>query len=59
MEPDLSVICDRGRLTEEGCNGAPDWVIEIALFIYYKLVHLMQSKMAFNTLIYKTRRINT
>lgn len=35
MEPDLSVICDRGRLTEEGCNGAPDWVIEIALFIYY------------------------
>ena len=29
MEPDLSVICDREKLTDEGCNGAPDWVIEI------------------------------
>lgn len=29
VEPDLSVICDREKLTEDGCNGAPDWVIEI------------------------------
>ena len=29
VEPDLSVICDREKLTDEGCNGAPDWVIEI------------------------------
>ena len=29
LEPDLSVICDRNKLTEEGCKGAPDWVIEI------------------------------
>lgn len=29
VEPDLSVICDREKLTDAGCNGAPDWVIEI------------------------------
>ncbi len=29
LEPDISVICDKGKLTEKGCNGAPDWVIEI------------------------------
>lgn len=29
LEPDISVVCDRGKLTEKGCNGAPDWVIEI------------------------------
>lgn len=29
VEPDLSVICDKDKLNEKGCNGAPDWVIEI------------------------------
>ena len=29
VEPDISVICDRSNLTDKGCNGAPDWVIEI------------------------------
>lgn len=29
VEPDISVICDRDKLTEEGCTGAPDWIIEI------------------------------
>lgn len=29
VEPGLSVICKQEKLTEEGCNGAPDWVIEI------------------------------
>lgn len=29
LEPDISVICDKTKLTEEGCKGAPDWVIEI------------------------------
>ncbi len=27
--PDLSVICDRCKLNERGCMGAPDWIIEI------------------------------
>lgn len=29
LEPDISVICDRSKLTDEGCKGAPDWIIEI------------------------------
>ena len=29
VEPDISVICDREKLDEKGCHGAPDWVIEI------------------------------
>jgi len=29
VQPDLSVICDPGKLTERGCSGAPDWIIEI------------------------------
>ena len=29
VEPDISVICDQNKLTEKGCNGAPDWIIEI------------------------------
>lgn len=29
VEPDLSVICDRSKLTERGCEGAPDFVAEI------------------------------
>ena len=29
VEPDISVICDRNKLTDRGCDGAPDLVIEI------------------------------
>ena len=29
VEPDISVICDPEKLTDKGCNGAPDWIIEI------------------------------
>ena len=29
VEPDISVICDKNKLDDKGCNGAPDWVIEI------------------------------
>ena len=29
LEPDISVICDKSKLTDEGCKGAPDWIIEI------------------------------
>ena len=29
VEPDISVICDPGKLTDRGCEGAPDWIIEI------------------------------
>lgn len=29
VEPDISVICDKDKITDKGCNGAPDWIIEI------------------------------
>lgn len=29
VEPDISVICDQNKLTDRGCTGAPDWIIEI------------------------------
>ena len=29
VEPDISVICDKNKLDDKGCNGAPDWIIEI------------------------------
>lgn len=30
VEPDISVICDEKKLTDRGCTGAPDWIIEIS-----------------------------
>ncbi len=29
VEPDLVVVCDKDKLTDKGCNGAPDWIIEV------------------------------
>lgn len=29
VEPDISVICDPNKMTDRGCTGAPDWIIEI------------------------------
>ena len=29
VEPDISVICDPEKITERGCEGAPDWIIEV------------------------------
>ena len=29
VEPDISVICDPNKLTDKGCSGAPDWIVEI------------------------------
>ncbi|APM40757.1 Uma2 family endonuclease [Clostridium kluyveri] len=29
VQPDISVICDRNKLNDKGCIGAPDMVIEI------------------------------
>lgn len=25
----ISVICDKYKITEKGCHGAPDWILEI------------------------------
>ena len=29
VQPDLCIICDDNKLDENGCIGAPDWIIEI------------------------------
>lgn len=29
VEPDISVVCDPGKLDDHGCKGAPDLIIEI------------------------------
>ena len=29
VEPDISVICDKNKISDKGCQGAPDWVVEI------------------------------
>lgn len=47
LEPDISVICDRNRLTDDGCYGAPDWIIEI--------VSLSSRSMDYNKKLFKYR----
>ena len=29
VEPDISVICDKDKISERGCEGAPDWIVEV------------------------------
>lgn len=29
VQPDLVVVCDRAKLDDRGCRGAPDWVVEV------------------------------
>lgn len=29
VQPDLTVICDRSKLDDKGCRGAPDWIVEV------------------------------
>lgn len=29
VEPDVCVICDREKLDNQGCHGAPDWIVEV------------------------------
>lgn len=29
VEPDISVICDKNKVSDRGCEGAPDWIIEV------------------------------
>ena len=29
VQPDLSIICDKSKLDEAGCRGAPDLIVEI------------------------------
>ena len=48
VEPDISVICDKSKITEHGCIGAPDWIIEI--------VSPSSKKMDYMTKLFKYRQ---
>lgn len=45
--PDISVICDKSKITSKRCVGSPDWIIEIvstnAVSDYIIKLHLYQS----------------
>ena len=30
LEPDILVVCDENKLSEDGCHGAPDLIVEVA-----------------------------
>lgn len=47
VEPDISVICDKDKLDDFGCKGAPDWIIEI--------VSPSSISMDYNTKLFKYR----
>lgn len=42
VEPDISVICDKNKLDDRGCKGAPDWIIEIVSPSSKQLDYLMK-----------------
>ena len=29
VEPDISIICDKSKISDRGCEGAPDFIVEI------------------------------
>ncbi len=37
VEPDISVVCNKDKITDKGCNGAPDWIIEKVDMFYQEL----------------------
>lgn len=42
VEPDIMVICDREKLDDTGCHGAPDFVIEIVSSSSRKLDYVLK-----------------
>lgn len=42
VEPDISVICDKDKLKNDGCHGAPDWIIEIVSPASYKMDYMIK-----------------
>ena len=42
VEPDISVICDKNKFSDRGCEGAPDWIIEIVSPSSQRMDHLIK-----------------
>lgn len=49
VEPDISVICDKNKLTDKGCNGAPDWIIKIVSPSSQKMDYSLKNTLYSNT----------
>lgn len=43
VEPDVSVICDKNKLTDSGCSGAPDLVIEVVSASSRKMDYVLKN----------------
>lgn len=43
VEPDISVICDKNKITGKGCNGAPDFIVEIVSPSSRRMDYLIKS----------------
>ncbi len=43
VEPDVSVICDQSKLTPRGCEGAPDFIVEIVSPSSRKMDYIIKS----------------
>jgi len=43
VEPDISVICNKSTLTDKGCNGAPDFIIEVVSPSSRRMDYLIKS----------------
>jgi Uma2 family endonuclease len=48
VEPDICVICDENKLDDKGCNGAPDWIIEV--------VSVASRRIDYTTKLFKYRK---
>lgn len=42
VEPDISVICYPDKLDDKGCNGAPDWIVEVVSYSFGMQENFMQ-----------------
>lgn len=49
VEPDISVICDPDKLNDKGCQGAPDWIIEIVSPSSRKMDYVKKTNLYMNT----------
>ena len=38
----MTVVCDADRLDDKGCNGAPDWIVEIVSPGSYRMDYLIK-----------------
>lgn len=54
VEPDISVICDPDKLTDRGCAGAPDWIVDPMQEIVY-VYHLVKERFRATTHTFQDR----